>query len=334
MSANILLLIFTGEKKRLSRVKANPPKDTSHEVAEVVEPVTSISSTTNYSTTIPNDVEIESLPYSTTCPASEGVPQLDFSSSSWNPLDDPAFESMLPSPGALPDFLIADESSSEDSLNQMSVTLMGPSLGEAFSTINPSKLDNTSMTSSDGSFPDSYLLPVHELTLLKAMFRIADRIGCKGQLWSLDAPSPFFTGIATPSHLLPVSLRPTRAQTMIPHHPLLDVLPWPGVRERVIQMFTLPDEMRPSGAAGPLALVNFAYDVEDNSEGVRIYGEDPYDPASWEVGQVLFERWWFLFDRSIIETSNRWRRLRGAPQLRIKSSDNPSPSTVTSLSSG
>lgn len=81
---------------------------------------------------------------------------------------------------------------------------------------------------------------------------------------------------------------------------------------------TLPDEMRPTNAKGPLAVVNFAYDVEDDAEGVRIFGDDPYEPASWEVGQLLFERWWFLFDREVIANSNRWRRMRGAPPLRLK----------------
>lgn len=252
--------------------------------------------------------------------------------SSWNPLDDVAFESMLPDVGTLPDFLTTDENLNNDNLFVSNFTVMGPSLAETFTTINPLSLENASSVSSDPNVPDSYHLPVHELTLLRAMLRIADRIGCKGQLWSLDCPSPFISGMATPSDQLPVSWRPTPSQVVVPHHPLLDVLPWPSVRDKVIKIFTLPDEMRPSNAMGPLGMVNFAYDVEDNSEGVRIYGEDPYDPGQWEVGQVLFERWWFLFDRGIIETSNRWRRLRGAPQLLLKGSDSPSPSTGASSS--
>lgn len=186
----------------------------------------------------------------------------------------------------------------------------------------PPSLDSMSNSSSDVSFPDSYLLPVHELTLLRAMLRIADRLGCKGQLWSLDALSPFNQGIATPSHQLPTAWRPTPSQVLIPHHPLFDFLPWPSVRDKIIGILSLPDDARPPSASGPLALVNFAYDFEDNAEGVRIYGSDPYDPACWEVGQVLFQRWWFLFDRDIIDTSNRWRRLRGAPPLALTAAGN------------
>jgi hypothetical protein len=66
-----------------------------------------------------------------------------------------------------------------------------------------------------------------------------------------------------------------------------------------------------------LALLQFVYDLEDGAEGIRIWGGDPYDSTCWEVGQLLFERWWFIFDREIIEQSNRWRALRGASNLRM-----------------
>ncbi|KAH8164599.1 hypothetical protein CIB48_g3653 [Xylaria polymorpha] len=67
---------------------------------------------------------------------------------------------------------------------------------------------------------------------------------------------------------------------------------------RAILLLGLPDNARPPAAAGP------SYDLEDNAEGARIWGDDPYEPTSWEVGQVLFERWWFVFDREVINQSN------------------------------
>jgi hypothetical protein len=83
-------------------------------------------------------------------------------------------------------------------------------------------------------------------------------------------------------------------------------------------IFSLPDEARPAPARGSMALFNFVYDLEDGAEGVRIYGHDPCDADSWEIGQLFFERWWFLFDRAIVERSNRWRALRGAPALMMR----------------
>lgn len=182
----------------------------------------------------------------------------------------------------------------------------------------PSSGASPGSTDSDGSLSDSYLLPVYELTLLKGLMCIAERLGSPDDVWSLTSQSPFTKGGGTPAGLLPPTWQPTATQVLMPHHPFLDFLPWPSVRDKVINIFSLPEGSRPPSAAGPTGLANLAYDVEDNSEGVRIYGDDPYDPACWEVGQVFFQRWWFLFDRDIIATSNRWRRLRGAPPLAIK----------------
>ncbi|KAL7915757.1 hypothetical protein GGI35DRAFT_430595 [Trichoderma velutinum] len=275
-----------------------------------------------------NDGEIEAEIISTSnqSPAAGDLREIDFSLAGWTTT---MFDNSISSNSSIPlllsnttnisDFssvLIPGESSGEESF----IFSGGESLDGNLTDIMPPTWDSTSpsSSSSDGSFADSYLLPVHELTLLRAVLRIAERIGCQHQLWNLEAVSPFSQGIAAPSEQLPAAWKPTASQLLVPHHPLLDFLPWPGVRDRVISIFSMPDEMRPPNATGPLALVNFAYDFEDNSEGVRIYGGDPYDPNSWEVGQVLFERWWFIFDRDVIENSNRWRQLRGAPPLALK----------------
>ncbi|KAI1133695.1 hypothetical protein F5Y10DRAFT_228363 [Nemania abortiva] len=197
-------------------------------------------------------------------------------------------------------------------------------------TIDPSALLDSlsSSPSSSGnpesteiSFPDSYYLPVNELTILRGLMRIAMRLGCNtATIWDLGANSPFNDGTHTAltTQELPQVWRPTLSQSSIPHHPVIDLLPWPNVRDRIIMLMGLPDEARPPAAAGPLAIAQLAYDLEDAAEGVRIWGDDPCEPTSWEIGQVLFERWWFVFDRQVIEQSNYWRKLRGAAVLSSK----------------
>ncbi|KAI1081598.1 hypothetical protein F5B20DRAFT_578929 [Whalleya microplaca] len=170
------------------------------------------------------------------------------------------------------------------------------------------------------SFPDSYLLPVNERTLMRAFLRIGARIGCTSSFWDIASNSPFNDGTHTAlsAQQLPPTWQPTPSQRSMPHHPVIDFLPWPGVRDRLLMILCLPDAVRPPAAAGPLALTQFAYDMEDSAEGIRIWGGDPCESSSWEVGQVLFERWWFLFDRKIVEQSNHWRDLRGAAALTMR----------------
>ncbi|KAI1877570.1 hypothetical protein JX265_003578 [Neoarthrinium moseri] len=195
--------------------------------------------------------------------------------------------------------------------------------------IDPSILDFSSDSSTTSgivdstqiswTFPDSYLLPMPELKLLQAFLRIASCLQCEASMWDLNAISPFNDPTLSPMPtMMATSWAPTESQRTVVHHPLFDFLPWPSARDRLIAIFSMPDEFRPAEASGPLALVKFAYDMEDSAEGMRIWGSSPCDTSGWEVGQVLFERWWFIFDRQIIEQSNRWRNLRGAPSLRLK----------------
>lgn len=238
-----------------------------------------------------------------------------------SPLDSGQFVAGMEMPG-----LLSDSPDTEAGGVCLSDTNQQATLSSAFPVfgVDPSALSITAAStspssnsaSSDSAPPDSYHLPLNELTILRAIHRISQRLNIQS-FWSLEDISPFTTGTAAPAHTLPAHWRPTPSQLSVPHHPIIDFMPWPGVRERLIAVLALPEEARPGAAAGPLALVNFAYDFEDGVEGVRIRGEDVYDPESWEVGQVLFERWWFLFDRGIVENSNRLRRLRGAAALKI-----------------
>lgn len=221
-----------------------------------------------------------------------------------NTFSDPDSQNNLLDPTLLN---FASSSTSSSSSDIMSMTFGSPSSSSLNSESPPPALSL-----------DSYLMPNNNLGLIRAFHWIAGRIGATGELWQLDCNSPFNMGTATPADQLPVAFRPTRLQVLKKHHPMIDFMPWPNVRERAIGMFNLPEKMRPPAAQGPMALVNFAFDFEDEAEGVRIFGDDPYDPHAWEIGQVFFERWWFLFDRSVIANSNRLRKLRGAPELRVK----------------
>ncbi|KAL3955395.1 hypothetical protein ACCO45_010958 [Purpureocillium lilacinum] len=280
---NVLAQRRYREKKRLRRLgkDSQQPKASASKAAEV--PTTSVEDIAEEGAdeTI-ETVSSSPLNTSTTTGFAIGI-GVDLGLGTWDPLNDPALSSILPDTESLPGFL-TDDASAEESFTQSNFNTAASNISDMF----PPAVFSTSPSSFDTTSSTSSS--------------------------DLGFPDTYLLP-------LPVAWRPTPSQVLVPHHPLLDFLPWPGVRDRIIGIMSLPDDARPPNAMGPLALVNFAYDFEDNAEGVRIYGADPYDPSCWEVGQVLFERWWFIFDRNVIENSNRWRRLRGAPPLALKGSE-------------
>jgi hypothetical protein len=172
------------------------------------------------------------------------------------------------------------------------------------------------------SFPDSYLLPVLELSLLRALLKISKSFDCRTRVLDPNALSAFNDPTAIRPRPLPQNWAPTIIQSTVPHHALLDTLPWPAARDRIITLFSLPEDTRPPEATGPLGPLQLLWDMEDSAEGMRISEGHICDPTKWEVGQRMFERWWFIFDEQIIDQSNRWRSARGAEPLRLNSSGN------------
>ncbi|KAL4954743.1 hypothetical protein BDW69DRAFT_193789 [Aspergillus filifer] len=188
------------------------------------------------------------------------------------------------------------------------------------------------------TFPDDSLLQVPRVKLLNAAMQVALRLGVADMLWDLTAISPFYKGNpagratclaltsssfspsssspATETEAqythLPTHLRPTRSQLLLPHHPMLDILPWPSTRDKLIQIFHFPPHLRPTAARDPMGLLGFAYDMEDEGgEGIRVASGDVFEPDGWEIGQLVFERWWWAFEGGVVERCDRARRGRG-----------------------
>lgn len=124
--------------------------------------------------------------------------------------------------------------------------------------------------------------------------------------------------ISVPLKDLPENLRPTEAQLLLPHYPVIDVLPWPSVRTKLICLFNQLDQFRPPIARGSMAIMRLMHGFDDESEGLRITFDingHGYSGRSWEIGQATFKDWWWALDSEIISNSNRLRSLRGAPIL-------------------
>jgi hypothetical protein len=156
---------------------------------------------------------------------------------------------------------------------------------------------------------------------MEVSLRIAQILGLSDELLDLTKSRVLdVSKISVPLGELPENLRPTEAQLLLPHHPVIDVLPWPSVRTRLICLFSQPDELRPPIARGSMAIMRLMHGLDDESEGLRIaldINGHGYDGECWEIGQAIFKDWWWALDSEIISNSNRLRYIRGAPKLQL-----------------
>lgn len=164
---------------------------------------------------------------------------------------------------------------------------------------------------------DELAMPQLQMALFRGLMTIAKRLEIDQFVFDIHAVSPFClpnTALNSYQHL-PPSLRPTAVQRSTPHHPALDLLPWPDVRDKLIMVFSQPVEIRPPSARSPTAFVEWIYDLEDSAEGARIWGEDPADEGNWEVGEKVYDRWWWALSAQVVTQANAWRGARGARLL-------------------
>jgi Domain of unknown function (DUF3425) len=123
---------------------------------------------------------------------------------------------------------------------------------------------------------------------------------------------------------LPSMLHPTRLQRSIPHHPMVDVLVSPTVRDNMLikgqyhkDDGKICDDIVGNG--------NYECDIErdecvnsEETRGLIVWG-DPFDIANWEVGDGFAKIWgWSLEGAKDLENStNAWRSKRGERFLRF-----------------
>ncbi|KAF2628758.1 hypothetical protein BU25DRAFT_457548 [Macroventuria anomochaeta] len=198
---------------------------------------------------------------------------------------------------------------------------------------------------------DGGLLTVPVLSMVQAFMSIATAFDICENLWDPSYLHVLPSSLSLHSSL-PANLRPVPAQLIIPHHPALDLLPWPTMREKLICILAMPSKLRPpiareeddggtniygvwpfsdtSGSLSPArqskAITQLVQDLDDFQDGggVRVHGNsvawgqgNEFVEEAWEVGENFYRRWWFCLDQKIIDQSNKKRRERGLGRLRI-----------------
>lgn len=115
----------------------------------------------------------------------------------------------------------------------------------------------------------------------------------------------------------PGNLSPTVLQTTIPHHPWLDTLPFPRMRDNLLRIGS-GSNMNDTVTYDPDDLCHWMIGIDpDQREGGLILWGDPWDPTSWEVTTEFVSRWgWALKGcTQLFMSTNYWRRKRGEKPL-------------------
>lgn len=142
-----------------------------------------------------------------------------------------------------------------------------------------------------------------------------------GRDWfeSEEAISPHFQGRqphldrATPNPaLIPYDLRPTDLQKEISHHPWIDLLPFPRLRDNLLLAEGAYDETDLCND-----LLEFV-DIPHENTGLIVWSH-PWDTSGWEISERFLTKWgWALAGcDDLIASSQRWRATRGEKALNL-----------------
>ncbi|KAF9452047.1 hypothetical protein P691DRAFT_805857 [Macrolepiota fuliginosa MF-IS2] len=105
-----------------------------------------------------------------------------------------------------------------------------------------------------------------------------------------------------PNYCLPLSLRPTLVQKTVPHESVMDNILHPELRDRMILLrarYSLPD-----------CLIDYR-------RSIVLHGDDVLAHSNWEISEPFLRKYGFLIDQATLSISNRWRKERGEPEVRL-----------------
>lgn len=172
-----------------------------------------------------------------------------------------------------------------------------------------------------GRLPSNdHLLCLMQFNVMRAFGTISSIIGLSpSNLLDDDASSPFFTHAHVPQLLLPTSLAPTALQKSTPHHPWLDILPFPQMRDNLLRLESdaSTDIEKRHYDADSLCHWMVGLDSSQREAGLILWG-DPWNLFSWEVTADFFQEWGWTLEGCVelFRSTNYWRAKRGEKPLR------------------
>jgi hypothetical protein len=125
---------------------------------------------------------------------------------------------------------------------------------------------------------------------------------------------PRFSNDSKQAMSSPPALQPTILQRTVAHHPWIDLLPFPQLRDNVL-MYMETGLVDDDDLCEDLLLVDDPRDI--NSKPSIIVWGMPWDSKGWEVNPAFLRKWGFLLlgCKEIMEGTNYWREKRGEKRL-------------------
>ncbi|KAK0122065.1 hypothetical protein ONS95_010329 [Cadophora gregata] len=178
-----------------------------------------------------------------------------------------------------------------------------------------------------GSPRSDLLLTLIQFNVFRALVNNTFAMGFSFDWLSVEAQSPF--NIAPPAIFdsltqYPPNLRPTALQISTPHHPWIDLFPFPALRDN---MLALEEDYEDGDLC--YDLVETCHAPSERS-GLIVWS-DASRPESWEVTEEFARKWgWMLRGcEDLMRSTNMWRRQRGEDDLFVEVFDGLSVTDVS-----
>ena len=167
-----------------------------------------------------------------------------------------------------------------------------------------------------GSPRTDMLLHLIQFNFIKALVQNMGVLGLTSELLHDEAISPF--NVTGPwqydiEPALPASLRPTVIQRAVVHHPWLDLLPIPEMRDNLISAGESYDETQ-------LCLDMKGHGGAHTERTGIIVWSDPWDQTGWEVTGPFTRSWGWAVRGcvNLFRSTNSWRARRNeGPLFRV-----------------
>ncbi|KAJ3533615.1 hypothetical protein NM208_g7909 [Fusarium decemcellulare] len=164
--------------------------------------------------------------------------------------------------------------------------------------------------------PHLTILPIlSQFNFIRALLANMDILGLSHETMDNNALSPFNApnchqpGTLTAFPSLPDGLQPTGLQCATLHHPWIDLLPVPGMRDNLFRrgLDCFDEEELCCSLRGR---------IPDRDPGMLVWRE-PWDPSGWEVTESFVRTWGWTISGcwSLFRSTNEWRVQRGEKPL-------------------